>query len=314
MKITELFHTNRSTLEKLEHSTFTAHDVRVLVKRDDLIDDLVSGNKWRKLKYNLMQMKALGKSGVLTFGGAYSNHLIATAAAANRSGIKAVGVVRGDELHLGSNDTLRLCDELGMELKFVSRSEYSERNDHEYLSGLKSIYKDLYIIPEGGANFYGMIGCQEIIKEIDHSFDSIFVAQGTATTSCGIASALGDAQLFVVPVLKGFNSIEEMNRLYKRAAFDTGFLNDFDSQVKVLADYHFGGYAKHNTELLDFIRMIYRDTGLKLDPIYTGKTFFALFDQVVKGGLDGQTIVFVHTGGLNGVKGVEKQSGIKIFE
>ncbi len=123
MKITELFHTNRSTLEKLEHSTFTAHDVRVLVKRDDLIDDLVSGNKWRKLKYNLMQMKALGKSGVLTFGGAYSNHLIATAAAANRSGIKAVGVVRGDELHRGSNDTLRLCDELGMELKFVSRAE-----------------------------------------------------------------------------------------------------------------------------------------------------------------------------------------------
>lgn len=314
MKVEELFHTNRSVLEELEHPLFTNHNVRVIIKRDDLIDDLVSGNKWRKLKYNLLQMEALGKTGVLTFGGAFSNHLLATAAAAKRSEVSSVGIVRGDELNRDSNHTLRMCHDLGMELVFVSRSEYAQRNDQEYLSVLKTVHNDLYLIPEGGANFYGMIGCQEIVKEINTPFDAIFVAQGTATTSCGIASVIDDARLYVVPALKGFDAIAEMGKIYKQAVFESEYIDELNEKTTVLSEYHFGGYGKYTSELLEFIRAMYQQIGLKLDPVYTGKTFFALYDQVKKGVLDGQTVVFVHTGGLNGVKGIEEKSKIKLFD
>lgn len=314
MKVAELFHKDNSVLEQLEHPLFESHDVRVLVKRDDLIDDVVSGNKWRKLKYNLLQMEALGKLGVLTFGGAFSNHLIATAAAAQRSGVRAIGIVRGDELNPESNDTLKKCHELGMELVFVSRSEYANRNDHEYLSTLKTVHNDLYLIPEGGANFYGMVGCQEIVKEIDTPFDAIFVAQGTATTSCGIGSVLGDAHLYVVPALKGFDSISEMEKIYGQAAFESEFIEELNEKTTVLSDYHFGGYGKYTNELLEFIKSIHLQTGLKLDPVYTGKTFFALIDQIKEGVFNGKSVVFVHTGGLNGVKGIETRSGFKLFD
>lgn len=314
MKVAELFHKDNSVLEQLEHPLFESHDVRVLVKRDDLIDDVVSGNKWRKLKYNLLQMEALGKLGVLTFGGAFSNHLIATAAAAQRSGVRAIGIVRGDELNSESNDTLKKCHELGMELVFVSRSEYANRNDHEYLSTLKTVHNDLYLIPEGGANFYGMVGCQEIVKEIDTPFDAIFVAQGTATTSCGIGSVLGDAHLYVVPALKGFDSISEMEKIYGQAAFESEFIEELNEKTTVLSDYHFGGYGKYTNELLEFIKSIHLQTGLKLDPVYTGKTFFALIDQIKEGVFNGKSVVFVHTGGLNGVKGIETRSGFKLFD
>lgn len=314
MKVAELFHKDNSVLEQLEHPLFESHDVRVLVKRDDLIDDVVSGNKWRKLKYNLLQMEALGKLGVLTFGGAFSNHLIATAAAAHKSGVRAIGIVRGDELNSESNDTLKKCHELGMELVFVSRSEYANRNDHEYLSTLKTVHNDLYLIPEGGANFYGMVGCQEIVKEIDTPFDAIFVAQGTATTSCGIGSVLGDAHLYVVPALKGFDSISEMEKIYGQAAFESEFIEELNEKTTVLSDYHFGGYGKYTNELLEFIKSIHLQTGLKLDPVYTGKTFFALIDQIKEGVFNGKSVVFVHTGGLNGVKGIETRSGFKLFD
>jgi 1-aminocyclopropane-1-carboxylate deaminase len=314
MKVADLFHNNRSVLERLEHPLFTAHNTQVMIKRDDLIDELVSGNKWRKLKYNLLQMESLGKSGVLTFGGAYSNHLIATAKAANRAGVKSIGIVRGDELNPASNETLKQCDEFGMKLVFVSREEYANRNDPEYLSVLKTAHNDLYLIPEGGANFYGMIGCQEIVKEIDQSFNAIFVAQGTTTTSCGIASVLDNSTLYVVPVLKGFDSIREMGKIYDSAAFDTEFIDELNDRTIVLSEYHFNGYGKYTPELLEFIQMIYLTTGLKLDPIYTGKAFFALFDMVKVGAFDDQTVVFVHTGGLNGVKGVEERSGVQLFD
>lgn len=314
MRSPDLFDTKRSVLEELNHPLFVQHDVRVLVKRDDLIDDDVSGNKWRKLKYNLLQMDSLGKKGVLTFGGAYSNHLVATASAANKAGVRSVGIVRGNELNTESNDTLKRCAELGMQMAFVSRQEYSEKNDSEYLSVLKTVHSDLYIVPEGGANFYGMIGCQEIVKEIDEEFDAVFIAQGTTTTSCGVLSAMKDQKLYVVPVLKGFDSLAEMKILFSRSGFDEGFQELLFSKCQVLDEYHFGGYGKYTAELLDFIRKVHVDTGLKLDPIYTGKTFYALMDQVSKGYLDGKTVVFIHTGGLQGVTGIEKREGITLFD
>lgn len=313
MKSAELFNTNKSVLQELNHPLFTKHCTRIFVKRDDLIDARVSGNKWRKLRYNLLQMEALGKSGVLTFGGAYSNHLIAVASAASKLGVKSIGIVRGDELTAESNDNLKNCQELGMELLFISRLEYGNRNDPEYLSTLKAAYHDLYLVPEGGANFYGMVGCQEIVKEINIAFDAIFVSQGTATTSCGIASVLDRAELYVVPALKGFESINEMAKVYEYAAFTSEYIDELKSRITVLSNYHFGGYGKYTIDLLEFIRSIYQSTGLRLDPIYTGKAFFALYDQIKNGIFDDRTVVFVHTGGLAGIKGIEEKSGFKIF-
>lgn len=314
MRTEELFDTSGSILERLYHPLFEQHNVKVYIKRDDLIDPLVSGNKWRKLKYNLLQMESLGKKGVLTFGGAYSNHLVATAAASNKAGVRSVGIVRGNELNPQSNDTLMNCASLGMELIFVSRSEYADKEDQEYLTTLKTVHNDLYLVPEGGANFYGIIGCQEIVKEITVDFDAIFVAQGTTATSCGVLNALSDQRLYSVPVLKGFDAEFEMKRLLSKSGFDDDYQEEIFSRSTILGDYHFGGYGKYNTELLEFIIDIYKETGLKLDPIYTGKSFFAMYNMISKGELDGQTLVFVHTGGLQGVKGIESLSGVKLFD
>lgn len=313
MRQLELFDTKRSVVELLSHPLFEKHKVTVMVKRDDLIDPEVSGNKWRKLKYNLLQMNGLGKKGVLTFGGAFSNHLLATASAANKAGVRSVGIVRGNELNSDSNETLKNCSDLGMELVFVSREEYSNRNDQEYLSLLKTVHHDLYIIPEGGANFYGIIGCQEIIEEIDVKFDAVFVAQGTTATSCGILSALNGPHLYVVPVLKGFDSKTEMENLLNVSGFDEEYRSEQMKDCTVLDDYHFGGYGKYNEDLLNFIQNIYTETGLKLDPVYTGKALYALMDQVSKSKLDGQKVIFVHTGGLQGIDGIEHRSGVKLF-
>lgn len=314
MNVQELFNTNRSLLERLNLPQLNKHNVKLFVKRDDLIDPEVSGNKWRKLKFSLLQMEELGKNGILTFGGAYSNHLVATASAANKAGVRSVGIVRGNELKPDSNDTLKRCAELGMELVFVSREEYAGKNDPDYLATLKTVHNDLYLVPEGGSNYYGMIGCQEIVREIDEEFDVVFVAQGTTTTSCGILSALQDQSLYAVPVLKGFDSKSEMRALFSKAGFDPDYQKELFEKCKILDDFHFGGYGKYTQELLEFIRVIFKETGLKLDPVYTGKAFFALVDMVQRGELDGKTVVFIHTGGLQGVKGIEKRAGIQLFD
>lgn len=314
MDISQLFNTDLSITQQIEHPLFNERTVKVYVKRDDLIDPYVSGNKWRKLKYNLLQLKTLGKNGVLTFGGAYSNHLLATAYAANKAGVKSVGLVRGDELNVNSNETLSNCADLGMELRFLSREEYQKRNDKDYISAIMSEKTDLLFVPEGGANYYGMIGCQEIIKEVDEDFDAVFVAQGTTTTSCGILTSLKNELLYVVPVLKGFDSVAEMKKVLLSGGMDLSYVDDVLKNCRVLSEYHFGGYGKYTDELIEFIRDIYQTTGLKLDPIYTGKAFYAMFDQIKSGNLDGQSVLFIHTGGLQGVAGVEDKLGTKLFD
>ena len=209
-----LYSTEKSILQKIEGECFEKRNIRLYIKRDDLIDSEVSGNKWRKLKFNIEQVKALKKEGVLTFGGAFSNHLIATASACHKAGIQSVGIVRGNELNENSNETLRNCSQLGMKLKFVTREEYRLRYDKMYQNELCVEFENHYVVPEGGANFYGMIGCQEIIKEIDIDYDVLLVAQGTSTTSCGLLLGLPDGvKLHVVPALKSYNSIESMREL-----------------------------------------------------------------------------------------------------
>lgn len=305
-----MFDVSKSLLQKLELNELNTQNIELFVKRDDLIDEHVSGNKWRKLKYNVEQAKTLKKNGILTFGGAFSNHLVATAAACKKSGLKAIGIVRGDELNEDSNPTLRQCTDFGMELHFVTRLDYAARNEKSYHEELNFEFPNYLIVPEGGANYYGMIGCQEILKETPNDFDYVFVAQGTTTTSIGLALALpGKTKLMVVPVLKGFDSLGEMKSLLGYTGFEVSMIEDILTKVIVLDEYHFGGYGKYTDELLDFMEQIYSETQLPLDPIYTGKVLYAIQDWVLKNDIKNKRILFVHTGGIQGGKVIAKKEG-----
>lgn len=309
-----MFDLSKSVVQEINVNSLSEKGIRLLVKRDDLIHKEVSGNKWRKLKYNIELCVSRKKEGVLTFGGAYSNHLLATASACRELGISSIGLVRGDELNENSNETLQNCVKLGMKLVFLPRSEYKLRYEKAFIEAISIQYPNYHIVPEGGANYHGMIGCQEIMNEIDEEVDHIFVAQGTSTTSCGIAMSLTEKQrLHVVPVLKKYDSIGEMKNLYLGGGMDNESIDTLLNRVEVHDQFHFGGYGKYTTELLKFISKFYINYNLKLDPIYTGKLMFALLEVLENEAFDNSTILFIHTGGLQGVSGVEKKSGIVLF-
>jgi 1-aminocyclopropane-1-carboxylate deaminase len=295
------FKVENSVLQELNIPHLKARGIQLFVKRDDLIHPLVSGNKWRKLKYNILQAQALKSKGILTFGGAYSNHLVATSAACKELGFTCIGLVRGDELTKDSNESLRTCHDLGMKLVFIDRLEYNLRNDWEYHKSLQEEYPSHFIVNEGGANYYGMIGCQEIWNEIDFQSDHLFVSQGTTTTSCGLLlSKPPKTSLHVVPVLKGFEVKQEMKKLLKQALFDDAIENELLEDVIVHEDFHFDGYGKYDEALVNFISEIMNTYQLPLDHVYTAKTFYALLKIIEDKSFDNTKIVFLHTGGLQG--------------
>jgi 1-aminocyclopropane-1-carboxylate deaminase len=296
----ELFDTSSSILQEIKLDPDTFGNVRLLVKRDDLIHPEVSGNKWRKLKYNLELVDYQKKDGILTFGGAYSNHLLAVASACHLAGLKSVGIVRGEELTAQSNKNLERCSELGMELKFISRESYDERNEKSCQEGWKEAYPHFLLVPEGGSNYYGMVGCQEIVKELPAETDHLFVAQGTTTTSCGLLLGSHEKmKLHAVPVLKGFDAVAEMRKQLFPFLIDEETINEYMERVEVHPEAHFGGYGKWTSELLDFISDCKKEYDLPLDKIYTGKAFYALIQWLREQDFPTpQTIVFLHTGGL----------------
>jgi 1-aminocyclopropane-1-carboxylate deaminase len=279
---------------------------QLFVKRDDLIHHEISGNKLRKLEGNMLAAKSLGVKQLITYGGAYSNHLLASAAAAKAVEIPIIGRVRGEELHAQSNRLLQSCSDLGMSLEFLSRSAYSEV---KHQTGLH-YFEDLatWFIPEGGANPEGIWGCTEIYQEAvnqnkGQQFDAVFIAQGTTTTSLGIlASIPATTQLFVVPVLKGFDSLSEMQALASNAKLNpiTAHLQFNWNQLTILDTYHHGGYAKTTPELLHFTSAFNSTQQFPIEPTYTAKALFALHDLLMKADkrLGNSTILFIHTGGI----------------
>lgn len=309
-----MFETNRSILQQIELPLLNKHSVQLFIKRDDLIDPIVSGNKWRKLKYNVEMALQAKRSGILTFGGAYSNHLLATAAAARKANLQSVGIIRGEELNSGSNETLKKCAELGMHLVFVSRDQYALRHDRYYWEELLLDHPDHYIVPEGGANYYGIIGCQEILKETPNDYDAVYVAQGTTTTSIGVLfSADQRTKVHVVPALKGFDSIGEMRSMLNYSGIESSLYEDLLHRVVVCDQYHFGGYGKYTDELLDAMEHFFLQTNVPLDPIYTGKVMYAIMDRIKGGHHDGQRLLFVHTGGIQGGEGIAKKESRTFF-
>ena len=301
-----------SPLQELSDPLFEKAGIKVFAKRDDLIDPEISGNKWRKLKYNFRQA---GNLPILTFGGAFSNHIAATAALCGRSGKKSVGVIRGEKPAV-LNTTLKKAEEYGMLLHFVSRPDYRLKEEPDFIEDLHDLFGDFYLIPEGGANIEGVRGSAEIVKEIEIDFDFMISAVGTGTTLAGMLASPGKNQNQIgIPVLKNGGYLKKnINNLLKDFCNDGGL--PFPKKgCFLLTDYHHGGYARISNKLIDFIRYFYRQHGIKTDPVYSGKSAFALYDLIEKGKFpSGSKVVWLHCGGLQGIEGMEKRYGFKLFD
>ena len=275
------------------------NNVRLAFKREDLLHPLISGNKFRKLKYNIQQAKAEGKSNLLTFGGAFSNHIAATAAAGNAYGFSTIGIIRGDELvdKVGENPTLSFARDCGMSFKFVNRDVYRHKSGASFLEELKCAYGDFYLVPEGGTNELAIKGCEEILEAGDAVFTHISCAVGTGGTIAGIArSAQPGQKVLGFPALKGEGLQAEI------AAFGT------PANWELITDYHFGGYGKVTEELIAFMNDFFDKTGIPLDPVYTGKMVFGVIDLARKGYFpENSRVLLIHTGGLQGVAGMNKE-------
>jgi len=276
--------------------------VRLLVKRLDLVHPFISGNKWYKLKYNLITAREQGFETLLSFGGAYSNHIHALAEAGVEYGFKTIGVIRGEE-HSPLNPTLQFAVDHGMQLHYLNRADYRRKGSEEIIEGLKDEFGDFYLIPEGGSNALALKGCVEIITEIDQPFDVIACACGTAGTLSGLIAGLqGQRQALGLAVLKGAGFLRQEVRSLLSAA---GYQQYENWQINL--DYHFGGYAKTKPELLAFMRSFEATQGIPLEPVYTGKLMLGLYELIAANYFqNGQTVLVLHSGGLQGRAGFIK--------
>lgn len=286
---------------------YEAAGIEVFVKRDDLIHPVISGNKWRKLQLNLEKCKVEHYEGILTFGGAYSNHISALARAGKEFNLKTIGIIRGDELNNDSNSTLQQATRDGMELVFVSREEYSWRYEKDYINQLRSRFGNYLVVEEGGANFYGIMGCVSIVKEISEQFDFIMLPVGTGTTATGILLGTSDAKIIGVPVFKNGNFIrEDIKSHLNIAGLSDEMVEEKSNQLLLETKHHFGGYGKFTNELIDFMNAYYEVTKLPLDQVYTGKMMFTLHEMIKNGRINaGSKILVIHTGGLQGIKPIQ---------
>ncbi|MES2132757.1 MAG: pyridoxal-phosphate dependent enzyme [Bacteroidota bacterium] len=274
-------------------NNFHYNDYAISLLRLDLIHPQISGNKWFKLKYNLERASQLQKDTIITFGGAFSNHIAATAYACKLKGFKCIGIIRGEASAI-NNYTLQKAQDNGMEFMFVSREDYKQKDQADYLNNLQIQFPNAYLIPEGGDNALGQKGCEEILTDATTPFTHVFCAYGTGTTLKGISKALvPNQQLTGIHVLKYDLAVEL-------------------PQTIILNEYHFGGYAKHTQELLEFKDWFEENFNTALDYVYTAKVAYAIFDLIKKNKLSKQDkILMIHTGGLQGNAGYEARYNLK---
>jgi 1-aminocyclopropane-1-carboxylate deaminase/D-cysteine desulfhydrase-like pyridoxal-dependent ACC family enzyme len=278
--------------------------VRVFIKREDLNHAFISGNKWWKLKYNLEEATKSGLTRILTFGGAYSNHIYATAAAARECGFDSIGIIRGEKI-TPLNATLKFAEQQGMHLHFISREAYKRKTESIFIEELKDLFGDFYLIPEGGTNDLAVKGCAEFAsKELsDLEFDHFFLPVGTGGTIAGIISSFeGKKNVIGIPVLKNAEFLQgEIQSLLKN------FLGSSYGNWQLLTSYHHGGYAKVSEALKRFIVTMKAKHDLPLDPVYTAKMLWAVINEAELGHFkQGSTILTLHTGGLQGSADIMK--------
>jgi 1-aminocyclopropane-1-carboxylate deaminase len=290
-----------SIVQELNYKPKGFDSIKLWVKRDDLLHPQISGNKYRKLKYNLEAAKELQLDSLLTFGGAFSNHIAATAAAGHEFGIKTIGIIRGDELAnnfektITENPTLSLAHKQGMRFKFVDRKSYRLKHTDNFIKDLQTEFGDFYLVPEGGTNQLAIKGTEEIIGDNEAKFDYICSAIGTGGTISGIINSVKPHQRVLgFPALKEEFLHKDINKYVRNT-----------TNWELIRDYNFGGFAKINKDLVLFINDFKEQTSLQLDPIYTGKMFFGVIDMYKKGLLKkDDKLLAVHTGGLQGIDGM----------
>ncbi len=335
-----------SSLQIVQDDFVSDRNIQLFLKRDDLLHNyfqeilfgenkntpFVSGNKFRKMKYNLLYMKKMGIRRLLTFGGAFSNHIHATAAAGQMLGIETIGVIRGERTEPLS-PTLRFAEACGMHLRFVNRDDY--RNKDLLMKTLKAQISDFYYLPEGGTNALAMLGTAEIVGEIEQQLENVapnFICTpcGTGGTIAGIISAANAAtHVLGFSALKGDflqKDVTELLEMSKNTVYTEGSLSEIFEEKKVRenshdngnwsinTDFHCGGYARFTPELIQFINNFKQKKGIALDPVYTGKMMLGIYKLIETGYFpDNSTIVAVHTGGLQGIEGFNQRFGQLIF-
>lgn len=283
------FNTTSSLEQKISLPLFEEKQIEVWIKRDDLLHPFVSGNKYRKLKYLVQDALAQGKTQLVTFGGAYSNHLVATASAAATLGLKTTAILRGDEEL--KNPMLTICQLYGMQIQQVSREDYRDKD-----ACFERFFKNddtVYRIEEGGYSAFGAKGCADLVSELTNKYDHIFCSVGTGTTLAGLINgAPGTTQVHGVVVLKGAEYLEgEINQLLT-----------IPKAFTLHHNFHGGGYGKFDKETIDFIRDFATKTGILLDPVYTAKMMKGLFTLIEQDYFaPGAQILAIHTGGLWGL-------------
>jgi 1-aminocyclopropane-1-carboxylate deaminase len=270
-----------SPLVDLRDELLTTHGLHLQLKRDDLINPEIPGNKWRKLKYNLQAAQDQGLSRLLTFGGAFSNHIRATAAAGHYFGFETVGVIRGEEHH-PLNDCLAYAVARGMTLTYLDRATYRRKTEPEVLAALEREYGPCYLLPEGGSNGLAVRGTAELVSEITTDFDVICCATGTGGTLAGIAAGLsGPQRALGFAVLKGGKFLEGEVRRLQQEAYGTATTN-----WSVDVDFHFGGYAKRTSALDSFVADFNDRHDVKLDWLYEAKMLYGLFARIEAGAFE----------------------------
>jgi len=276
---------------KIEGRISEQAGLSLFIKREDQNHPLVSGNKWWKLKYNLEEVVRLGSDTLLTFGGAYSNHLYATAAAAHELGLKSIGIVRGEEI-LPLNPTLEFAQSMGMRLHFVSREVYRDKSNPSFIDSLYRQFGDFYMLPEGGTNALAIRGVEEFGKQLmqEDDFDYVCLPVGTGGTMAGLINAISGPRFIGFSSLKGGGFLkDEVSK----------WLTSGHNNWQIETNFHFGGYGKTTDSLINFIGQFESDNGIPLDPVYTGKMMFGIFEMIkAKVFPAGSKILALHTGGL----------------
>jgi 1-aminocyclopropane-1-carboxylate deaminase len=300
---------NPSPLQVINHPLFVEKKLTVSVKRDDLLHPHISGNKWRKLKFNLIQARKQNINHILSFGGAYSNHIHALAAAGYHFGFKTSAIIRG-EPHYANNPTLKQAQKWGMQLHFVSRKEYRERHEIVYLQALQDSHPDAFIVPEGGSNTFATPGigelCNELKVQCNKRIDHVVTATGSGGTLAGLIVGFSNNQQAVKTKITGISVLKQADYLIEEVNSLLQQVNIKDpTHWQLQTQFHGGGYAKVSPLLSAFCLQFEQQTQIPVEPIYTGKMFYALFELIKQDYFSpGDNIIALHTGGLQGLQGL----------
>lgn len=279
------------------------NNIEVYLQREDLIHPFISGNKYYKLKYNLEKAKEKNKETILTFGGAYSNHIHAVSAAAKLFGFKSIGIIRGEE-YKPLNPTLQFAVDNGMKLYYLDRKTYRNRTEKSFREEIAKQFGDVYILPEGGTNELALKGTGEILQNIKTDFDYLCVPVGSGGTLAGLITGLYDSKKAI-----GFSSLKGGEYLSGTISelISNSSIRKFDNWI-INHDYHFGGFAKISRELIEFVNWFKDNNNIQLDLIYNGKMMFGINDMISKKYFTSNSrIVAIHTGGLQGLSGMKSK-------